>query len=136
MPPIDIALHQERAIDAKAVCELYQSVGWWPERKAEQIAFVLEQNIAIGAWDGACLIGFARVISDQCFHAYIDDVVVHPEYQSRGLGSLLVASLLDALYNVTTVTLFCAPGDVSFYERQGFRARTSQVVLHRKASAK
>jgi len=64
MPPIEIYLYQERPVDPQAVCALYTSVGWWPERTEEQIATVLSQDIAVCAWDPDRLVGFARSISD------------------------------------------------------------------------
>lgn len=132
MSPIAIFLHQERPIDPQAVHSLYTSVGWWPERTEEQIAHVLSSNVAIGAWDADCLIGFARIISDHSFHAYIEDVMIHPTYQRKGIGGLLLTRLLNALPHVETITLFCQSDLVPFYEAQGFRAFPSQVVMHRK----
>lgn len=132
MPTFDIALHQERPIDPEAVLALYQQVGWWPERQAPQLAQVLSSDFAIGAWDNQRLIGFARVISDHHFHAYIDDVLIHPDYQRTGIGSLMLAQLLEALHHINTITLFCSSDLLPFYELQGFRAHPSQVVMHTK----
>ena len=132
MSSIEIFLHQERPIDPQAVRSLYTSVGWWPERTEEQIAHVLSSNVAIGAWDADGLIGFARIVSDQCFHAYIEDVMIHPTYQRKGIGGLLLTRLLNALPHVETITLCCQSDLVPFYEAQGFRAFPSQMVMHRK----
>ncbi len=132
MSTVEIFLQQERPIDAQAVRSLYSSVGWWPERTEEQVAHVLHQDSAIGAWDADHLIGFARIVSDQCLHAYIEDVMVHPSYQHRGIARLLMARLLDALSHIETITLFCTPELVPFYEERGFRVFPSQRILHRK----
>ena len=78
---IEIVFHGERPINPQAVRALYGSVNWWPERTVARIALLLAGDGAIGAWDGEHLVGFARSISDRCFHAYIEDVVVHPLYQ-------------------------------------------------------
>lgn len=134
MSTIQFALYRERPIDPQAVRSLYASVDWWPERTEEQIARVLRDDIAIGAWDAEQLVGFARVISDYCFHAYIDDVMVHPSYQHKGIGKLLMTHLIDALPHIETITLFCKSDLVPFYEQQGFRAFPSQTLLHRKGS--
>lgn len=87
MHTIDIFLHEERLIDSRAVRELYTSVEWWPERTEEQIAQVLASDVAIGAWDGEHLIGFARVVSDHVFHAYVEDVMIRPPTSDRALAS-------------------------------------------------
>jgi len=130
MSTVEIFLHQERPIDAQSVRSLYSSVGWWPERTEEQIAYVLRQDVAIGAWDADHLIGFARIVSDHCLHAYIEDVIVYPSYQRRGIGRLLMTQLLDALSHIETITLFCTSDLVPFYEEQGFRVFPSQRILH------
>jgi ribosomal protein S18 acetylase RimI-like enzyme len=136
MPSFDITLHQKRPIHPRVVRELYATVGWWPERQEQELARVLDSDLAIGAWDGDRLVGFARVISDGRFHAYIDDVLIHPDYQRAGLGSLLLTELLTSLRHIETITLFCQPELVSFYEKQGFRAYQSQIILHRKGNSK
>ena len=100
MSAIEVLFHEERPMKPEAVRSLYMSVGWWSERTEEQIASVLSSDVAIGAWDADCLVGFARVISDHRFHAYIDDVVVHPSYQRRGIGKLLLSRLVDALSHI------------------------------------
>jgi GNAT superfamily N-acetyltransferase len=127
-----IALHHKRSIAPEMVRNLYDAVGWWPERSKQDIAAVLSGDLAIGAWDGERLIGFARVISDHRLHAYIDDVVVHPDYQRQGVGRELLAKLLPALQHIETITLFCQPELLDFYRRSGFRAFPSQVVMHQK----
>jgi GNAT superfamily N-acetyltransferase len=132
MTGVEIAFHHERPIDPQAVRELYASVNWWPLRTPEEIAQVLQDALAVGAWEGDHLVGFARVVSDQRFHAYIDDVAVQPDHQRRGVGRLLLTKLLDGLQEVETVTLFCHQSLVPFYEEHGFRAFPSQMVMHRR----
>lgn len=131
MPAVAVACHHERPIDPAALRHLYDTAGWWPERAAPAIAAMLEDDLAVGAWDGDRLVGFARAVSDRRFRAYIEDVVVHPEYRRAGIGGRLLDALVDGLAHIDTVSLFCAPELVPFYERQGFRASRSQVVLHR-----
>jgi GNAT superfamily N-acetyltransferase len=132
MSVVEIAFHHERPIDPQAVRALYTSVGWWPLRTQEELALVLKDALAVGAWEGDHLVGFARVVSDQHFRAFIEDVVVQPGHQRRGLGRLLLAKVLDALAQIETVTLFCQQSLVPFYEEHGFRAFPSQMVMHRK----
>ena len=134
MTSFAIAFHRERPIDARALRVLYNSVDWWPERQEEEIAQVLSNDLAIGAWDKNQLIGFARVVSDQCFHAYIEDVVVHPDYQHKGIGNLLLRALLEKLQHIETITLFCQTELIPFYEQLGFRAFPSQQIMHQKGA--
>jgi GNAT superfamily N-acetyltransferase len=133
-PSFEIEFHRERPINPRAVRDLYSSEGWWPERQEQEIARVLSSDLAVGAWEGNQLVGFARVVSDQHFHAYIEDVVVRPDRQQMGIGSLLLTRLIEALQHIETISLFCQPELLRFYEHQGFRASSSQRVMHRKRS--
>jgi GNAT superfamily N-acetyltransferase len=132
VPQYDFLFQHERAIDPQAVKTLYTTVGWWPERQEAEIAHVLSVDLAVGARAGTLLVGFARVVSDQHFRAFIEDVVVHPAYQRRGIGTLLLAKILDALQHIEKITVFCQPELTAFYEQHGFQASSSQQVLHLK----
>jgi len=131
-----IALHTERAIDAAAVRALYEAVHWWPDRQPAAIAAILGDAPAVGAWDGDRLIGFARAVTDGVFRAYIEDVVVEPAYRRRGLATQMLRRLLAALADIETISLFCGPDLAGLYERLGFKASKSQVVLHRTGGAR
>lgn len=127
---IAIATHQERPINPQAVRALYDAVAWWPDRRLEDIAAVLAVGPAIGAWDRERLVGFARAVTDGRLRAYIEDVVVHPEQRHTGIATALLDRLIAALGPIETVSLFCEPELVPMYERHGFRARRSQIVMH------
>ncbi|MEZ4661815.1 MAG: GNAT family N-acetyltransferase [Caldilineaceae bacterium] len=127
---IEIALYSERPIPAQAVRQLYDAVDWWPDRAIEQIEAVLEQDVAVGAWDGERLVGFARALSDGHFHAYVEDVMVHPDYRRRGIADRMLQRLLEALAHIDTISLFCKNDLIPLYERRGFVAFEKQKVLH------
>ena len=131
IPSVEVVSHHERPIDSQSIHVLYETAGWWPLRTQEEIAQMLSNALAVGAWQGNHLIGFARAVSDQHFRAFIEDVLVHPTYRQMGLGRLLLAKLLNALPHIETITLFCHPDLVPFYEEHGFRVFPSQMVMHR-----
>ena len=70
------------------------------------------------------LIGFARATSDNAFNATIWDVVIHPEFQGKGLGKALMNQTIKHLRyaDISTITLFADPNVVSFYRNLGFVA--------------
>ena len=126
---------EERPIDIAALLRLYESTPWAQGRDPAGVRDSLAASIAAGAWDGERLVGLARALSDGKYRAYIEDVVVDPEYRVAGVGVRLVAALLEALGPVAIVSLFCEPARVSFYERHGFRRSESQVMMHRESPA-
>jgi ribosomal protein S18 acetylase RimI-like enzyme len=132
VPSIQILFHNERPIDPLSVKTLYTSNGWWTERSEQEIAKVLNSFPAVGAWDEQRLVGFARAVTDGHFRAFIEDVMVHPQYQRLGIGHQLLNRLCEALRKIETISLFCEPDLITFYEQLGFNAYPLQRVMHRK----
>ena len=77
--------------------------------------------LVAGAFDEAGkLCGIARVLSDGCSDAYIQDVVVAPECRGRGIGGGLIELLCAELHRrgVDWIALVGEPGTENFYRRQ------------------
>ncbi|MFJ8218540.1 GNAT family N-acetyltransferase [Bacillus cereus] len=123
-------LQYEKSICAEKLKKLYDSVGWWPERKEIDIEKILKNSIAIGVWKENELIGFARVVSDGVFRAYIEDVVVHESVRNQGIGEKMLIMLLQEISHVHIVSLFCREKLMKFYGEQQFQT-TKQIVMHR-----
>jgi len=122
----------ERPIKGTELMMLYKDAGWWEERKEKDIENMLKQDISIGVWIDDNLIGFARAVSDGKFRAYIEDVVIHNEFQKTGIGKKLVSKLLDELSHIDVISLFCGEELISFYEKNNFKFSKSQYVMHKK----
>lgn len=70
------------------------------------------------------LVGMGRVIGDGGTIAQVTDIAVHPDFQGRGLGSLIFESIQQyILANIPEdafVCLFAEMKAVPFYEEKGF----------------
>ena len=116
----------ERDIDVYELEELCDAVGWArrPIRKVKKA--IQHSFLVISVWQqqGARrrLIGFSRATSDHAFNATIWDVVIHPDFQGRGLGKQLMKQLIRKLRSedISNVTLFADPHVVEFYQNLGF----------------
>lgn len=122
----------DKSIDAQQLMKLYKDAGWWEERREHELNQVLEAGISVGAWNEGELIGFARAVSDGRFRAYIEDVVIHTNYQRSGIGRDLVRELVNNLSHIDVVSLFCEEQLIPFYEENGFKLSKSQLVMHAK----
>lgn len=73
------------------------------------------------------LVGMARIVGDGAIFFYIQDLIVSPEYQHKGIGDLLMQSiecyLSKAATSGSTVGLFSAAGKEAFYARYGYKMR-------------
>ncbi len=124
--PVRIYFTTDRDIDLYELEELCDAVGWSRRplrkvRKAIQYSFLV-----VSMWEqrGARrrLIGFSRATSDHAFNATLWDVVVHPDYQGKGLGKALMKFLIEKLRSedISNITLFADPHVVDFYRGLGF----------------
>jgi N-acetylglutamate synthase-like GNAT family acetyltransferase len=124
--------YKVRQIKAVELVKLYKGEGWWEERKEKDIEEMLKQGDSVGAWNKGELIGFARAVSDGKFRAYIEDVVIHKDYQNSGTGTKLMAQLVDELSHIDIISLFCEEELLPFYEKNNFKFSKSHLVMHRK----
>jgi ribosomal protein S18 acetylase RimI-like enzyme len=72
-------------------------------------------------------VGCARVVGDGGLYFYLQDVIVLPAYQGRGVGAALMRALLGHLARSAPpgafVGLMAAAGASAFYRRYGFAER-------------
>jgi ribosomal protein S18 acetylase RimI-like enzyme len=129
---VEFLRFSERPIKGTQLMKLYNEAGWWEERNEEEIEKMLKQVISIGVWQNNNLIGFARAITDGIFRAYIEDVVIHKEFQKTGIGMKLISNLIDDLTHIDVISLFSEEELITFYEKNNFKFSKSQFVLHRK----
>jgi ribosomal protein S18 acetylase RimI-like enzyme len=108
--------------------DLFQTTCWNEEYNFTQLD--LENAIknswySISIYDSDNLIGFGRVIADGIHHAFIVDLIIHPDYQGQGLGSKLLDRLLTQCTDskIRDIQLFAAKDKSGFYEKSGFEIR-------------
>ncbi|WP_440895584.1 GNAT family N-acetyltransferase [Amphibacillus sp. Q70] len=129
---IKVISHIQKPIKATELMNLYHNAGWWDERKEQDIDKMLSKVISVGAWKDDELVGFSRAVTDGKFRAYIEDVVVHKEFQCEGIGLKLVSNLLKELSHIDVISLFCEEQLIPFYEKNAFKHSPSQFIMHRK----
>jgi GNAT superfamily N-acetyltransferase len=135
MNPDDISVTLVRSWDPEEIVALYRAGGWWkdeydpaeiPRLISSSFAFVVATDTKSGR-----AVGMGRAISDGVSDAYIQDLVVLPEYRRRDLGtaivSLLVARCRDA--GITWIALVAEPGSENFYLPLGFARMEGHVPL-------
>lgn len=80
------------------------------------------------------LIGFGRAISDGVYQAAVYDVAVVPEFQEKGIGTVIMKKILERL-SECNVILYASPGKEGFYRKMGLRKMKTGMALFRKAAA-
>jgi ribosomal protein S18 acetylase RimI-like enzyme len=80
------------------------------------------------------MIGFGRAISDGAYQAAIYDCAVIPEFQGKGIGKLIVQSILQHVSHCNII-LYASPGKEGFYEKYGFRKMKTGMALFKEGAA-
>jgi GNAT superfamily N-acetyltransferase len=116
----------ERDIDLYELEELCDAVGW-ARRPIRKVKKAIDCSfLVVSVWEvrgsRRRLVGFARATSDHAFNATVWDVVIHPSWQSKGLGKGLMEYMIRKLRSadISNITLFADPQVVDFYRRLGF----------------
>jgi ribosomal protein S18 acetylase RimI-like enzyme len=78
------------------------------------------------------LIAMGRVVGDGFMYFYIQDVVVEPEYQNRGLGNEIMIYIEQYLSKAakkgSTIGLLAAKGKEGFYQRFKYIERSGEPL--------
>ena len=103
---------------------LYTSLGWTNYTdKPEMLrnAYLNSLNI-YGAYVDDKLIGVIRVVGDGFSVLFIQDLLVHPDFQRNGIGTLLLKRMLKEYENVYQMHLITEDSEktISFYKSLGF----------------
>ncbi len=125
MQQVDATIEASPQLDMGEVVALYRKVGWTAYADdAVTLAAALagSSRVVAGRVDGR-LVGLARVISDGATICYLQDLLVHPDTQRRGVGQALVRAALEPYAAVRQKVLLTddEPGQRAFYESLGFR---------------
>lgn len=111
--------------DETQILPLYRAVGWsnyynWPEMVKQAFAGSL---CTLAAYDAGRLVGLIRAVGDGYSSVLIQDILVYPEYQRRGIGTALMREMLARYAHVYQIQLATDNTEKTkaFYRSQGFR---------------
>jgi GNAT superfamily N-acetyltransferase len=83
-------------IDFAFVHRFLSEESYWARGiEPSELRIALRHSLLFGLFRGDKQIGFARVVTDMARFAYLGDVFVEPDARGQGLGTWLVASVLD-----------------------------------------
>ncbi|MFC7371414.1 GNAT family N-acetyltransferase [Fictibacillus iocasae] len=118
------------------VHHLFQQEWWTKDRTMQDMKQMFKNSgLVVGVLDEETeeLIGFARVITDTVYRAFIFDVIAKETARNKGIGSLLMKSILShpRVSSVDRVELYCPDRLAPYYERFGFSTEVNGSRLMR-----
>lgn len=108
-------------VSPQEVAELRNSVGWNGMEQCYKNS-LKGSYFYICCYDDNELIGFLDVVSNGVTDAYIQDVIVNPNYQGKGIGTNLMNRAIDKLNddNIYMISVLFQESFLPFYKKFGF----------------
>ena len=121
---MEVILKEYAVYKEAEILGLYESVGWTNYTdKPEMLRNAYLNSLKIyGAYVDDKLIGIIRVVGDGYSVIFIQDLLVHPEFQRKGVGTLLLKKVLceyDSVYQKHLITEDTEK-TILFYKSLGF----------------
>ncbi len=108
------------------IVDLYRRVGWtnYLERIDTLQQAYRDSLCVLGAYDSDQLVGVIRAVGDGQTIVFVQDIIVLPEYQRKGIGTELLKTLMDKYKDVYQMELLTDNTEKTnaFYRSVGFTA--------------
>ena len=107
------------------ILRLYKSVGWTAYTDHPEVLQKGFENsmLTLAAYEGDQLLGIIRSVGDGHTIVFVQDILVFPEYQRKGVGTALLQAMLDRYSHVRQIELATdnSPKTIAFYKSMGFQ---------------
>jgi GNAT superfamily N-acetyltransferase len=125
-----IDISEIRNIDLQNVLSLYQANHWSSANKPELLfSALLSSHMLVTAWDEDRLVGLGNAISDGHLVVYYPHLLVHPEYQGRGIGKMIMQRMQMRYCDFHQQAIIADGNAINFYQKVGFeRAGQTQSL--------
>lgn len=132
-----VRLSTSKRINPRQVKALFRDAGWTEDLAhyaPKQIQKLLRHShLVLSAWNRKKLVGFASAVSDGVLCAMVQNLVVHPDFRRRGLGTALLREMARTMKKQHVSCLFALGHRRGwarrFFERVGFRPLDWGVYL-------
>lgn len=122
---------KEKTFTKQQVEELFLLVNWvsgkYPDRLYKAL---MNSSNVFTAWDHEKLVGLVRVLDDQEMLAYVHYVLVHPDYQGKGIASELIKRVKEEYKDFFYIEVMPEESkNATFYKKHGFKIMEDGVAM-------
>ena len=116
-----ITLSTTRDLSLSDILPLYTANQWSAANKPQKLHKALQNSHSlVSAWDGSVLVGLGNAISDGHLVVYYPHLLVHPDYQGKGIGQMILEKMQER-YGDFHMQMLTADGRaIDFYKKNGF----------------
>jgi len=105
---------------------LYEAVGWisYTNKVSDLSTLLTPCQLVFSAWDNTKLVGLIRTVGDGISIQYVQDLLVLPAYQKRGIGRELLQKIIEYSKDIRQLILITDGSEenkaaIEFYKKQG-----------------
>lgn len=100
-------IREYKGYNAEEILTLYDSVGWTGyTRRPEMLRAAFAGSLLVlGAYEDGELAGILRAVGDGASIVFIQDILVFPKHQRRGIGSALLRVAMERYKSVYQLRL-------------------------------
>lgn len=117
-------LAHDRDVAPEQLVDLYASVGWaaYTYEPQQLHEAVRASTYVVTAWADGELVGLARGLSDDVSIFYLQDILVRPSHQQRGVGTRLLRDCIERFDHVRQKVLLTDgdPAQDALYRGLGY----------------
>lgn len=112
---------ENASTSAKQIADLREAVGWNRMESCYKNE-LMDSYFHISVYDGNKLIGYVDTVSNGVTDAYIQDLMVHPDYQGKGIGTELMNRTITYLKyrKIYMISVVFEDRLFAFYKRFNF----------------
>jgi ribosomal protein S18 acetylase RimI-like enzyme len=126
-----IWIYSHELVDWYELTRLYQSTMLADVKADDWRTAYSNSMFKCFVYDNDKLIGAGRALADGYDCSYLCSIVVHPEYQGRGLGKAITNKLKEMSAGHRKIILFASPGKDGFYRKLGFLPMLTAMAVFR-----
>jgi len=89
----------------------------------------LNSHSLITVWDKEKLVGLGNAISDGYLVVYYPHLLVHPAYQGKGIGHMIMDKLQEKYKNFHMQMLTADGKAIGFYKKVGFKKAGNTIPM-------
>lgn len=116
-----VTIKETRDVKQNDIIEIYKANKWSSAEKPDQLfKALLNSHSFVTAWDNEKLIGLGNALSDGHLVVYYPHLIVHPDFQGKGIGKLILNRLQEKYGNFHQQILVADGKAIDFYEKCGF----------------
>ncbi len=116
-----IKIKETKDVRPEDILTIYKANHWSSAEKPDLLyQALINSHSLITAWDDNRLVGLGNALSDDYLVVYYPHLIVHPDYQGKGIGKMIVAKLQEKYGHLHQQILVADGKAVGFYTKCGF----------------